>query len=56
VDVIAFIDIVSLVSTIIRYDMAKLIIRLRLTTVSMRPIFADGVAWSVCHAVGLSQS
>jgi len=43
------------VSTIFQYNIALLIISLHLTTVLMRRIIADWVAWCVCLSVGRLQ-
>jgi len=61
-DIIEFIDIVSMVSTTCHYRIAQLIIRPHLTTTRMycrvmRHFVTDGVpgeAWSVCLSVGRS--
>jgi len=53
-DTINFVDTVSLVSTICRCNTAQLISRPHLTTMYMRPIVADGVAWCVCLSAGRS--
>jgi len=51
-DIISFIDIVSLVSTIWCYNIAQLIIiKPHLTAMWMRPIVTDEVSWSVCRSV-----
>jgi len=47
---------VWLVSTIFCYNIAQLIIRLHLTSMLMRPIVADWLAWCVCLSVCLSVS
>jgi len=52
-DIINFADIVLLVSTVCRYNIAQLIIRrcFTMAIMYMRLIFTDGVAWSVCRSV-----
>ena len=54
-DIISFLDIMLMVSTIYLYSIPQLIIRPHLTTEYMRPIVTDGVAWSVYLYVCLSQ-
>jgi len=53
-DIINFTDFASLISDICRYNIAQLTIRPYLTTMCMRPIVTDRVAWSFRLSVGRS--